>query len=398
MKFNNALFIHSHRFQYGRDGKVYSKGQFPYEVIKNRYLPYCTEIVMAARGEQLDASKNLSLSSGPNVRHSKLPNLSTIKYRRKRIKELDHQLYHLIEKADILIARMPSTYAIHAIQIAKKLGKPYVTEVVGDVLNSLWTHGSIYGKILAPFSYLKSRRMIRNAPYLIYVTKEHLQKRYPHNENALSIHASNVELPTTKKKVLEKRIDKIKNLDKRKEVKIGLIGNYSSKYKGIDTAIKSLKNIIEKGFNCKLYVLGSGENQWLLDLSKRLGIKDRVIFVGILPGGEEVLKWLDTLDIYIQPSLTEGLPRALIEAMSRGLPCVGSSVGGIPELLDSQFIHKPKSDSELSQKLEKLLLNKNKMLEQAKINFNSSKEYTSEVLDARRKHFWSKVISKELVK
>lgn len=65
----------------------------------------------------------------------------------------------------------------------------------------------------------------------------------------------------------------------------------------------------------------------------RLGVADRVTFVGTVPAGAAVRAHLDAADLVVVPSRTEGLPRALIEAMARGLPAVGTTVGGIPELL-----------------------------------------------------------------
>ena len=51
-----------------------------------------------------------------------------------------------------------------------------------------------------------------------------------------------------------------------------------------------------------------------------------------------MFEWLDDMDLYIQPSLQEGLPRAVVEAMSRGLPALGAHTGGIPELLGEDCI------------------------------------------------------------
>jgi glycosyltransferase involved in cell wall biosynthesis len=225
-----------------------------------------------------------------------------------------------------------------------------------------------------------------------------LQKRYPFNSEAIAINASNVEIIPASKEVLVNRINIIRKKETDEKVKIGLIGSYSSKYKGIDTAIKSLKTLIEDGIDCELLILGEGNNDWLIELSRKLDIEKKVFYQGSLPNGKKVFKWLDNLDIYIQPSLTEGLPRSVIEAMSRGLPCVASSVGGIPELIDKELIHKPKSDVDLSYKIELLLKNKKFMIEQAKKNYANSKKYTSEVLNSRRRNFWNHFIDKELTK
>ena len=70
---------------------------------------------------------------------------------------------------------------------------------------------------------------------------------------------------------------------------------------------------------------------------QKLDVEEQVKILGPMPHNE-VFKWLETIDLYVQPSRQEGLPRALIEAMSRGVPAFGARTGGIPELLDEDFI------------------------------------------------------------
>lgn len=392
------LFVHSHIFKYDKDNNFFSSGQFPYKVFKERYLNYFDELVVASRGKKNTVNGQLNLSSGPNVRHFILPNLSNIKKRYKNKKKLKKDLEILIKESDSVVARMPSIYAYRAIKVARKQNKPFVVEVVGDVFSSLWTHGSFLGKVLAPIYYIKYKRIIKQSSNLIYVTQSYLQEKYPYKYDANTINASNVDISFVPEEVLLNKIDRIKIMDINKEINIGLIGSYSSKYKGIDTAIKAVKKLNDRGFNCNLVVLGDGNNKWLKDLSKKLKVENNIIFTGSLPGGKKVFEWLDTMDLYIQPSLTEGLPRALIEAMSRGIPCVASSVGGIPELIEKRFIHTPKSEKDLTEKIEHLLENKEVMIEQAETNYCNAKNYTSEVLNARRKDFWNEFMEKELFK
>ncbi|MDO6450500.1 glycosyltransferase [Oceanobacillus profundus] len=391
------LFVHSHIFKFDEKNNFYSDGKLTYSMWKERYLNYFDNIIIAARASKI-GREELNLSSGPRVNHFVLPNLSNIKGRYRNKKRLNNDLERLIKQTDVVVSRMPSEHAYYAIKIAQKLNKPYVIEVVGDVFSSLWNHGNIFGKILAPVSYIKYRRVIKRGSYLIYVTKNNLQDRYPYNPKALVTNISNVDITLVSENILKSKIHNLENLTLNDEVKIGLIGSYSSRYKGIDTAIKTVKNLNQRGYNCKLIVLGSGDNKWLIDLAEKLNIRNKITFTGSLPGGEKVFEWLDTIDIYIQPSLTEGLPRALIEAMSRGLPCVASSVGGIPELINSEFLHKPKQEKELTEKIEYLLKNKDVMLNQAGRNYKHAKEYTKEVLNARRRDFWSEFIERELIK
>ena len=98
------------------------------------------------------------------------------------------------------------------------------------------------------------------------------------------------------------------------------------------------------------------------------------------------LKQYDKIDIYIQPSDQEGLPRSLIEAMSRACPAVGSTTAGIPELLDSEFVFKRKKHLKLYDILDRF--NKVFMLEQASRNHRVSKKYVEERIYLRRERFY----------
>ena len=81
-----------------------------------------------------------------------------------------------------------------------------------------------------------------------------------------------------------------------------------------------------------LVIVGSGEqHQALLNQAKESGISERVHLVG---HREEVEICLAGMDCFVLPSLNEGMGRALIEAMSAGLPVIASRVGGIPALIE----------------------------------------------------------------
>ena len=63
---------------------------------------------------------------------------------------------------------------------------------------------------------------------------------------------------------------------------------------------------------------------------------------------KEVFDQLSKIDIYVHPSLQEGLPRAVIEAMSMACPIVASNTAGTPELISNEFIFKNKSPKAIS--------------------------------------------------
>ena len=112
--------------------------------------------------------------------------------------------------------------------------------------------------------------------------------------------------------------------------------------------------------------------------------------MGIVPH-DEVFATLDNMHIYIQPSLQEGLPRAMVEAMSRGLMCVGANTAAIPELIEQQFVTRRKSYDDIVKILENVT--KEQLMEQAKRNFDEARNYEEEKLNARRKEFFDKIIN-----
>ena len=97
--------------------------------------------------------------------------------------------------------------------------------------------------------------------------------------------------------------------------------------------------------------------------------------------------FLDEMDLYIQPSLQEGLPRAVMEAMSRGLPALGARTGGIPELLGAEYIFPRKGVDAIARLLPSIT--PEEMERMATRNFERAKDYQKETLDKRRFELYS---------
>ncbi|MDE2312769.1 MAG: glycosyltransferase, partial [Elusimicrobia bacterium] len=78
-------------------------------------------------------------------------------------------------------------------------------------------------------------------------------------------------------------------------------------------------------------ILGEGPERANLEaLTQRLGLRSRVRFLG---ERADAAAWISSLDLFVLPSLWEGLPNALLEAMALGVPCAASAVDGVPEVI-----------------------------------------------------------------
>ena len=148
--------------------------------------------------------------------------------------------------------------------------------------------------------------------------------------------------------------------------------------------IRSIAELKKEGKKFEYHLAGGGDNAYLRALSIKLGVEEQLIFHGMLPH-EKVFDFLDGIDIYVQPSKLEGLPRALVEAMSRACPALGTAVGGIPELLDRDCLFRAGNVREITGLLKKL--DKRKMEQWACRNFEKSKLYEREYLEQQRDKF-----------
>jgi len=113
--------------------------------------------------------------------------------------------------------------------------------------------------------------------------------------------------------------------------------------KSFDTLIDALPKLIESDFNTALVIFGAGsEEHRLREKIRLLGLNEHVLLFGFV---ESLSSYFSLFDVFVMPSITEGTPIALLEAMQAKLPCVVTSVGGMPYMLghgDGGWIVPPK--------------------------------------------------------
>ena len=286
----------------------------------------------------------------------------------------------------MIVVRLPSTVGSVAVAHAKKINKPYLVEVVVCPWDTLTNHGFL-GKLYAPFSRNKLRKLVADAPFAIYVTKYFLQGRYPTKYESTNI--SNVILRNFPEK--NHKDGYYENFSKDKKITFTTLGGVNLVHKGHQYVLEAMVTLVKEGYDVHYNIVGGGDNTRLLNMSKELGLADRVTFPGKIPH-EDVFDILEKTDVYIQPSDAEGLPRALIEALSRGCAAIGSNAAGIPELLDDSAIFKTKDVKDLTDKI-KNLLDRDTLIEHSKKNYKLAREYSFENLEARRKAFFDKFLN-----
>ena len=373
-----CLFVHDHIYL-GEKGRVYSN-TFSYETLK-RYVDIFGEVTVVARYRE---TKGLDIpeAGGIGVSFIFLKSISSAGSFFGLRQQYQKRIEKLIEEHQAVIVRLPSEFGLLTTKIAHKKQRRYLAEVVGCGWDAMWYYGGWQSKIYAPFLFGKMRSAVKKANYINYVTERFLQNRYPAAKDAKTISISDIILPAVNGSILTKRIEKTGS-----RIVLGTIANIDMKYKGIDIAIKALAHLDLEGIKIEYRVLGDGDPTPYELLTRSLDLEDSIYFDGVLYDESAILDWLDGIDAYLQPSLTEGMPRSLVEAMSRGCPAIGSSAGGIPELLDSDMIF-PKGDYlQLAQKISVLIPDRRAMSVAAVDNFQRAKRYRKEIIEPKRQRF-----------
>lgn len=382
-----ALFAHELKFYETEDGKLYLRG---YEKkFWNRYLNHFNEMYIIGRKVCLN---NVDINdynefNGDGIFFIEVPDINNpIKYL-NNIRRTKQTIANLVQSVDCVITRLPGIYPSTALEYSKKYNKPYIVEMVGCPWDAYWNH-SIKGKIIAPFMTFTTKKLVKHAPYCVYVTNEFLQRRYPCDGQTIG--CSDVALPSLDDSVLKRRLDKITHMNLNEPIILGTAGAIDVKYKGQVYVIKAISILNKQGYNFEYHLAGDGDNKFLESVAEYNNVADKVVFLGVLPH-EDIYEYLDSIDIYIQPSRAEGLPRALIEAMSRACPSLGSATGGIPELLSEDMMFCNGVVEDIVSLLKKM--NKQKMVLAANRCFQKAKEFDSSVLDKNRMEFYGNFIN-----
>jgi len=117
----------------------------------------------------------------------------------------------------------------------------------------------------------------------------------------------------------------------KKNINILYVG-FLIKAKGVHDLIKAVELLKKKNRNIVLHIVGDGEYRSILEnLAKEKKIQSK--FYGFIGDREKLKNIYLNADIFVLPSYTEGYPKVIFEAMSKGLPVIASSVGGIPEII-----------------------------------------------------------------
>ncbi len=263
----------------------------------------------------------------------------------------------------------------------KQIGQ-YCQRTNVDLLVSQGTVANTYARLVSKFYKIKNLVTAHSEPKgdysnpavrAIYWTVDHALRRYTTKYIAVSRYLANYlvksGIPKSKISVVYNGSDYPKPSAKaHKRLVIGSIGRLHF-VKGYDLLIQAFALLDNKRLRLKIAGVGD-ELDNLRQLAIEHGVSDRVEFVGYK---SDIFEFLDTIDVYVQPSRSEGFGLALVQAMSQNLPVVVTPAGAMTEIVtDGQtgYVSSDMSAESLAAVLKKAVEN---IAESTRIGENAGK-------------------------
>jgi glycosyltransferase involved in cell wall biosynthesis len=390
-----------HRFSLASDGSVWTKVACDYPFWK-RYLSAFDSVRIVARAKvDPEIDESYKPVTGPAVEFWPLPFYLGPEQFLLRRSEIRKSLLTAVEPGDALLCRVGSRLADELLPRFWKEDRPYGLEVVGDPREAMGPH-TIRHPLRPLFRTLAARSLRRQcarAVAVAYVTRDRLQKRYPCPAHSVGVSdvgpldfRSNPKVFTTSYSSVScedaQFVDRARCFHDRERPRILFVGSLAQMYKGADVLIRAVKHLLPV-IAPAVALVGDGKHRAELEqLSRKLNVSEYVTFLGELPSGQAILDQMDRATLFVMPSRTEGLPRAMIEAMTRALPCIGTRVGGIPELLADEDLVDPDDVAGLAAKIKEVGTDPERLSQMSDRNLRRAQEYRPEVLGKRRNEFY----------
>jgi glycosyltransferase involved in cell wall biosynthesis len=301
----------------------------------------------------------------------------------QRMLALRLAIKHIARSAEAFVLRMPSPAGSAIAARLRRAGRPYAVEVVGDPwdLFAPGANNSLVRPLVRRWFTRDQQQACAGACAASYVTEHALQARYRCPGYTVSI--SSIRLDPSRIRATPRMFD-------RPATRLICVGGFEGLQKAQDVLVQAVGSLVRRGAELSLTFVGDGRRRREVETSpaaRELG--NRVEFVGALPPGDPVIRALDAADVFVLPSRQEGLPRAMIEAMARGLPCIGSTVGGMGELLPSEFLVAPGVVQNLAEVIARVVRDPLLLTEMSKRNVQVASRYTATVLGPRRAKFYA---------
>ncbi len=406
---SRLLFATDTMFHRARDGTVLTDGVLRAQVW-GPYLDAFDSLLVAAR--ERPPSRPATVSAPANadrVSFTLLQNFNGPLQIARRFAAA-RTISNLVQQVDAVAVRLPTEVGLLAAAVARRAGKPVLVEVVGSAAEAFRLHGSPVARLYAPVIHWRTKRAVRAADIALYVTQRWLQSQYPSGNRPIDWEARpqddrllqtglraqagvpDVFISQPEAATRAGRSRRLQELEKGRVPVFGTVATLGPRFKGIQFSLAAFAQIARDGAAPFEYrILGPGDPRPWLQMIRDLGLEGCCHIDGVRQPGQPVLEWLDGIDVHIQPSLTESLSRSTIEAMSRGVACLASSAGGLPEYLRPEQLHPPGDVGALARQISALLKNPDAIAGLSALGFEGVERFDCDLIWSRRRHLYRRL-------
>ena len=328
------------------DGPFYRRGNEVFDRLcydrrfYDDYAAVFDEIRVAARIDRATPIEGMHRADGEGVAFVDLANVQGAAWVLAPWRRYCRPLADAVAWADAVCVRIPSVAGWHAARLARRLGKPLMFELISDPLAA--GVGSFSHRIGGVIQHWRTQRTVRWSGVGSYVSCAHLQQHYPAAPGAITASISSIRLPESAfrpPRTAPAQSDRLR---------LVLVAELMP-YKNHKTLLDAVALASHQGFELSLTLVGDGPLRPHIERRiAELGIGARVRLTGMLTGRARIEAELDAADLFVMPSWSEGMPRAAIEAMARGLPVIGSATPGVRELLPDGLLFDPRRPAEIA--------------------------------------------------
>jgi len=226
------------------------------------------------------------------------------------------------------------------------LKTPYVAYGRGTDVYSPWIFKNAISKII-----------IKNAGAVITLTEDMKKEMTKIYKRDISVIPNGLDIKKFNN-LSKENIRRVMNISNDEKIII-FVGRLHP-VKGVEYLIEAMEHIRQNDVKTKLIIVGDGtERERLEKLVKKFDLTKNVLFVGRI-SNEDIPKYMTLSDVLVLPSLKEGFPNILLEAMASGLPVIATNIGGISEIIkngENGFLVEPKNSKAIAEKILSLFEN-----------------------------------------
>jgi glycosyltransferase involved in cell wall biosynthesis len=362
-----------HRF-YIYNGELYTKLAFSYEYWES-YLEYFSEVIIIARAKEIyELDESCVKVSGEKVTFISVPYYVGVKEFVVKLPTLLVMLRNVAISNNKFLLRSGNVSNLLWFWLIMNK-KDYLREYPGNIYEGVTGYGGSsllvrgLGYLLDFIAKIQAKHSLANSFVSLYCKKIYESKKPSYVFSSFN---------------LDEIMVKKQDFNSGPIFKVVAVGRLEGE-KGHEDLLESLASIRIK---TKLIIIGDGTQKTTLEnRAKKLSLD--VDFLGVVTNRDLLFKTIMGADLYVIPSHTEGMPRSLLEAMAIGMPCIGTSVGGIPEVIPNQYLVPPKSPIKLGHLIEKIAKDtsvRGKMSEENLVFINSN--YSKSAMNKQKVNFW----------